>query len=177
MRVEPIKNFFAKTYLLFLMKNEKKNQFTFNGFYKNSESVLIIFPENESVINEALEVLPSFTEKKSDLTLLIKEEIANKIADIKNFNVITYTPKDESYLKLPNFSVKNKLRHKNYNLVVDLNLKPDYFAINCIKTVKSEWKLGFYNKFTEKIFNIQIKNSSIEPKISYKNLLNCLTMF
>lgn len=174
---DQVKNFLAKYYILYRIRQKKHSQSGFKSFYQNSKSVLIVFPVAKINSKEALGILSEVVESKSDVAVLVDAKNAAEIITSKKVNIISYDEKDRNLLNLPNQAFKSKLKVKKYDLVIDLNLVPDYYSLICIKILNAAWRVGFYDIFTGKIFNVQIKKSYPEAKISYKNLLNCLSMF
>lgn len=175
--VDNIKKKLAGIYLLYFKLNKTAKNSSFDGFYKKAESLLIVFPSVKENVNEAAGILEKVAGVKKNITVLVEKKYESEIAQLKNLKILSYTPKDKNFLGLPSALYKNKISVGRYDLVIDFNLNPDYYTMDCINSANSAMRVGFYEVRGSKLFNIQIKNSSAEAKISYKNLLNCLTMF
>jgi|GEM_PF-1989675 len=175
--VDWVIGFFTKIYLLIITGNKDHKNVKFNGFFQNSGSVLIIMPESEEAALEAKSVIEYFLEKELDLTVFVSAGNTITSALEKSISVITYSNKEKNLLRFPGKELIEKLGEKSFDLVLNLNTIPDYYHLSCVKNTNGKWKAGFYCRHADKIFNILVKNNSDEPKISYKNLLNCLTMF
>jgi len=172
-----IKTKLAGVYLLYFTLKKTTGKNTFNNFYKNAGSLLVIFPSAKEYIKEAAVMLKNLAEEKTNITAVIDKRFEQEVAQVKNLSVISYTEKDKNFLGLAARQFKNKLSGKKYDLIIDLNLSADYYSLDCINSANPGVRVGFYESRTAKLFHVQIKNSSKESKISYKNLLNCLTMF
>jgi hypothetical protein len=175
--LDTIKTNLARVFLLYFKLNKTAQKNIFNNFYKNANSLLIVFPSAKENVQEAVSILKKVAEDKKNITTLIDKKYEEEISQVKNLTILSYGDKDKNFLGLPNSLYRSKLTGKKYDLVIDLNLKPDYYSLDCINSANPALRVGFYENQESKLFNIQIKNSSKESKISYKNLLNCLTMF
>ena len=89
----------------------------------------------------------------------------------------SYEIRDISKIKLPTKKLLSKLSEKNFDVVVDLNRKENLFYSYAVSQVKSQLKIGFEKKDSDKFYNFQVSYKGKEPEEAYKYLVNCLQMF
>jgi len=174
---EKIKTVLARLYIFCISLNKKEKRNSFNNFYRESQSVLIVYPGINGKPAGAEEFIRDIAGFPKKITVIAHARHKTVFEGLKNINVVAFNDKDLNFIGLPGKELRGKIAGEKYDLAIDLNTKPEFYSIDCIKTANPKWRVGFYEGKGDKIFNVMIKNSFGESKISYKNLLNCLTMF
>ena len=149
----------------------------FNNFFNNAKSILVIFPENQEHIKEALNVF-SFINTPSRKILIVVSDVNRSRLNLGVANkIISYTMEQKSFLKLPNSSLLNNICETRFDVVIDLNLDENMFTSMISAAADAVYKVGFSDQKLENLFNFQLGRNKIDSNINYKNLVDSLQMF
>ncbi|HKI79707.1 MAG TPA: hypothetical protein VKA26_14295 [Ignavibacteriaceae bacterium] len=170
---EKIANFIVNRKL----KKKDTNHQSFSKIFQRAFNILVIMPENEEDFNQSMEVLKFLDEQGKHITVFSYDFRRSLIDQKYRPATIEYGLIDVSKLKLPSKKLVNKLSDKSFDAVIDLNRGKNLFCSFSGNLVKSSMRVGFKKSNSDKFYNIQINDNEDNPKISYKNLLNCLQMF
>lgn len=175
--LENIKRRFAH-YLLsrkFLKRNEKHLQF--NKIISNSKSFLLLLPEDNNELNNSLDLIKYLLIHKKNITIFINEKNYNPFPAKDKFNFITYGFNDITKLNLPSKNLVNKLKGKNYDIVIDLNRKENTFFSAVANIVESKARISFKKDFSENYYNLLFNNKQDETELAFRSFLEVIRMF
>ncbi|HPN39268.1 MAG TPA: hypothetical protein PL041_12775 [Melioribacteraceae bacterium] len=162
----------------FLHKKLKVNEkLTFNKFFSNSYDLFIIMPENDDNFKQAIKVVEFLKESKKNITLFLIDYQYNLFADNKLYELIYYQKDDKNWFNLPKLSILQKVNEHNYDIAINLSLDDTVFTPLIINKVKSKFRIGFKNSYSDLYYNFIVEPDKINSEISYKNLLNSLKLF
>lgn len=158
----------------------EKNHFSDQSFalaFKNSNSLLVLMPENDTDFQFALAVLNYLHELKKELFILTYDYKVSLLPIQFRGKTLSHGIKELNKIDLPSKKFLSNLLKRNFDAVIDLNRKEQLFYIYVSGVLNSRIRIGFKKNLADKVYNIQIANGETNPKISYENLLSCLKMF
>lgn len=158
-----------------LKKSDFKEQ-SFSSAINNSISFLVLMPEDDQDFRYSLDVLVYLHEKKKEILVLTTDYRVSLLPIYLRRFAIGHAMKDTNKINLPSKELISKLSKRRFDAVIDLNQKEQLFYSYVSGIVNAKLRIGFKKFLADKTFNIQIANDGTNPKISYKNLLNCLRM-
>ena len=163
----------------FIQHKLKKSNFinkSFSSAFKNSNSILVLMPEDDKDFQYAIDILVFLEKLKKDILILTNDYRVSLLPLHFRSKALGYGIKDINKIDLPSKGLFSKLLKKQYNALLDLNRKEQLFYTFVSGIVSAAVSIGFAKGFADRVYNIQIVNSETNPKISYENLLNCLKM-
>ncbi len=164
---------------LFIQHKLKKSNFSnksFSSAFKNSNSILVLMPEDDKDFQYAIDILVFLEKLKKDYSILTFDYRVSLLPVRFRKKAIGHGMKDINKIELPSRRLTSNLTKKKYDVLLDLNRKEQLFYTYISGIVSATVSIGFTKIFADKVYNIQIANSETNPKISYENLLNCLKM-
>ena len=78
---------------------------------------------------------------------------------------------------MPNKNLVNRLRRKEFDVVIDLNRGEDVFYSAITNVVGSKIRVSFEKEYSGEYYNIQIADKKTDPEVVYRSFLNYLKMF
>ena len=162
-----------KLFYLRLSGKIKQSHFQLNtgNPIKNIKSVLIIFPTSEEDFNVAKYCLKSlFSSDTIKYTYLVNNVFYSSVrfnGDIYGFN---YIIKKNKVIMNDNFNTQNVI-DKKFDIIIDLNCNFILDIAMIINKLKSNYKIGFTNKYSDYFYNIQFKYTTLEEYYSKINLM------
>lgn len=150
---------------------------SYTDFAKKSNRFLVILPLTESDYARSLAIVEMLYAKDKSVSLFVKDVKVSQLIGRYKAEYIDYNEKDISKLDLPSKKIIEKIKEKEFDVVIDLNLKNDIFSGIISNLCKSKFRIGFKKDISDKFYNIQIINNATDSAISYRNLLNSLQMF
>jgi len=137
----------------------------------NIQSVLMIFPVEEEDFNVAKYCFKSlFSGSHIRYTYLISNVFYSSIrfkGDMYGFN---YIKKKNKVILNDNFKSENTI-NKEFDVIIDLNSNFMLDIAMIINKLKSNYKIGFKNKYSDFFYNIQFKYSTLEEYYSKIKLM------
>ena len=174
--IERTKKWISLKLLKRQLKRKSVEQSNFNNFIKNSKKFLLILPDDKVNWDFLMPTFDFLLKSEKELSLFFPENQLGSIPLKQKFSSITYNEVDVSRFNLPDKSLTDKLGNHTFDVVIDLNTKENIFYSAVANLVKSDFRIGFIKKDSDLYYNFQIP-SEINNEISYRNLLNSLTMF
>lgn len=172
-----LKNRLAKFIVKRKYVGKNPPQISFNNFITNSVYYFVIMPEDSHDFENCLSILKFFDTNKKNVTVFIPEKNKNLVPGSAKFKFVTYNESDLTKLGIPNHVFVKRLRKKDFDLVIDLNLNDNILASAVTNIVSSNFRVGFVKTDSDKYYNLQFNKEQNNSEISYKNLLNSLGMF
>ena len=163
----------------FVQHKLKKSNFTNKSFsyaFKNSNSILVLMPEEDIDFKYSREILVFLEKLKKEILILTNEYRVSLLPLNFRNKALGHGLKEINKIDLPSKVLLSKLLKKKYDVVLDLNRQEQLFYTYVSAVINAAVSIGFAKSYADKVYNIQIANSEINPKISYENLLNCLKM-
>lgn len=165
--------------LILLKKKLKKKPVelsNFKNFIKNSSKILLILPDDKANWDFLIKIFDFLIKSEKQLSLFLPENQFSSMPVKQKVQSLTYNDNDVSRLNLPRKSLSRKLRYHSFDVIIDLNVEENLFYSAVANLVKSNFRVGFIKSDSDLYYNFQIP-CEINNEISYRNLLNSLTMF
>ena len=159
------------------LRKSKFDEQSFSTALGKSRSFLVLMPENEEDFKYAVDILSFLRELKKEITVLTYDYCVSSLPLPFRGTAIGHGIKDINKINLPSLGMIKKISRKNFDALLDLNIKEQLYYAYVTAIANTGLRIGFKKKLSDKLYNLQISNDETNPKISYKNLLNCLKMF
>jgi hypothetical protein len=157
-------------------RNRKFDNKSFSLAFKNSGSFLVLMPEDDNDFQLAVKVLVYLEKAKKEIFVLTNDYRVSLLPFQFRGTAISHGIKDINKIDLPTRGMISKLFKNKFDALIDLNRKDQLFYIYISGIVNAGVSIGFTKNFADKVYNLQIANIEINPKISYENLLSCLKL-
>jgi hypothetical protein len=160
-------------------KYAKKNHshVEYNKVISDATDILMIMPSNDQDFYHSLDLIKYFQIHKKNVTLFLPEHKYNLIPEKEKYKYISFHEEQLTRLKLPGKSLINRLRFKDFDVVVDLNKDENVLFSAITNIVNSNLRVGFNKTRSESYYNLQATNSEMNPELIYRNFLKFLQMF
>jgi Family of unknown function (DUF6913) len=159
------------------INNQTIDERAYSSLLKNSYSFLVMMPNEEVDFHHSIYVIEYLNKESKHVTIMTRDYRVSLINPKLRPNIIEYEIRDISKIKLPTKKLISKLSEKNFDVVIDLNRKENLFYSYAVSQAKSQLKIGFEKKGSDKFYNFQVSYKGKEPEEAYKYLVNCLQMF
>lgn len=166
--------------LLVNFYSRKKSKFrvqAVSNLLKEISNVLVILPEDEELIQDTKFIITVLDKVFMQKTFLLSSNIYKKLELLETISVLTYDEKNKNFVKLPKKEFLNLLKSKNFDAVIDCNLKDSNFHYWITKSIDAKFKIGLYRKNSTAFNNLVLKLQNFDNTRSiYKNLLYLLKL-
>lgn len=157
--------------------NREKNPLCFNHFFYDSKNFLLLMPPDETDFKVSFD-LPNYLKlNKREVTLLVPVHLAGYVKTVSNYPTMIYSPEDITKLNLPSVSLVNRLKARDFDVVIDLDRKENYFYGAIANIVAAKFRIGFKKEQNDEFYNLLHVSKDNTAAGSYKSLLNSLRMF
>ncbi len=156
---------------------KKTDPICFNKIISNSKDILIILPKEDKDFYHSLIFIKYYLIHKKRITLFLPAHKYNLIPEKEKYRYISFLPPQVTRLFLPDKSLIELLKEKNYDVLLDLNRSDDIFYYAVVSIIDAKLKVGYLKDNSETYYNLIFTNHTYEPEVSYRNLLNLLQMF
>jgi hypothetical protein len=174
--MQMLKQTAARAFIQHKLKKSNFNNKSFSYAFKNSNSILVLMPEDDLDFKYSREILVFLEKLKKEILILTNDYRVSLLPVHFRSKALGHGLMEINKLDLPSKRLLSKLLKKKYDVVLDLNRTEQLFYTYVSCVMSAAVSIGFANSFADKVYNIQIVNSETNPKISYENLLNCLKM-
>jgi hypothetical protein len=175
--IDTVKKKIAELLVNRSIKEMKSDYSSLADFYKKTFNILVLMPEDEAEFHQSFSVLKFLEETKKNAYIFTHDFRVSLIPTKYRPHVVEHTVGETNRLNLATHKLINKLKEKNFQAVIDLNIKDNIFFSHIISSIDVPLRIGFKKNHSDKYYNIQINSEDSKPEISYKNLVNCLHMF
>lgn len=151
--------------------------FSYNNIISNSRDFFVIMPKDDTDFSNGLELIKYLLINNKNVTLFLPEHKYNLIPEKEKFRYISYHEDQKSRLNLPVKTLVQRLKSKEFEVVVDLNRNEDVYFSSISNIVSSRFRIGFNKERSENYYNLQIVNSAGDSELIYRNFVNFLKMF
>ncbi|MFO7447428.1 MAG: hypothetical protein R6W90_13745 [Ignavibacteriaceae bacterium] len=159
------------------LKHNPQAEVSFTNFFSSSFSFFVLMPEDEKDFIRAFEVL-NFLEESRKNILIYTYDYKVSLLPIKfRQKALGHGVADVSKWKLPSKSYQGKLNGLRFDAAIDLNRKDNLYCSFSANLVQARIRIGFSKSGSDKFYNLQVADNEDSAELSYKNLLNCLSMF
>lgn len=166
--------------ILFFFYSKKKKTFEFispKDIIKSSSNVLILLPEENELISEIKFLISIYDKIFKQKTFLISNDIYQNLNLNLELNSITYSKKQKNFIQLPKKEFIKFLQLKNFDTIIDCNLKDSNFHYWLTKSINAKLKIGLYRKNSTLFNNLVMKVKTIESvRNIYENFLYLLKL-
>ncbi len=175
--IETIKEKIAEYIVKKNLAKKSFNDQKFTGFFSRAFSFFVIMPESEDELKFAYDIIDYLDAAKKEITIFTHDFRVSLMPQKYRAKCIDYGVTALNKINLPAKPLVEKITSIRASAVIDLNREPNIFYSYIANLVSSDICIGFKKKDSDKYYNLQVGNSTDDPQISYKNLLNCLEMF
>lgn len=170
-----------KNFALYLLKKKYlkriDNETNKKDFIKNSNSFLVIMPENDEDYRHGYEIAKYLKIHKKKVSLVLPDFKYSLVDKHLNFELITYGLKSRNSLNMPGKALIEKLDNKKFDVVIDLSRMENIFSTGLSLLPETNIRVGLNKEKTNNFFNVRFNLWENNSEISYRNLLNSLSMF
>jgi hypothetical protein len=138
---------------------------------------MCLLPQDDKDFPDAVNVIRYLLDQRKNVTVFLPEYKYNILSVKESVQTIAYNVNDVNKLGLPTKNLRDILNKKTFDIIIDLNRSEDNFLTAVSFSLDSEFRIGFTKRGADLYYNFQVANNEINAEISYKNLLNSLSMF
>lgn len=136
------------------------------------KKVFAILPEDEETARKAIEVVKFFESRHKAITLMYHSRVSQVCAQSGfsaggSVSVIEYFDNDKNKVKLPNRTLREKLKRKEADIVIDFSCADDLFAPLCARMITAKWYAGAAATGSSEYFNLQLSRIDSVPADLY----------
>jgi hypothetical protein len=174
---ENLKKKYAHFYTkrVFLKKNLPA--INYNKILSSSSDYLVIMPVEDNDFYHCLDILKYYLIHKKIITLFLPEYKYSLIPEKEKYKFLSFLPEHLNKFRLPKAILINRLKSKEYDVVIDLNRSSDIFFSTVANIVNSKVRVGFTRDSFENYYSLLISDKSANSENAYQNFLNYLRMF
>jgi hypothetical protein len=116
-------------------------------------------------------------EKGKNVALFSQEHKYNLIPEREKYSFLSYRAEEVTRFFLPGGGLTDRLRGREFDVVIDLNRQEDLFHSAIANIVKTKLRIGFSKEMAERYYNFVVVNSTGDAGSTYKRLKEILEMF
>ena len=144
----------------------------------NVSSVLVCLPPGQRELTMIKQFLPDISRIFGHADIYLLASPGSSVYDIfprKGYRIMTPSSGDISWDGLASKKYLELLKKNNYDLILDLNLKPNYFVQSILLSFPNAVKIGKSNNLGMPYYNIEIKTKYIrDEKNIYKSMIKTI---
>lgn len=166
------------TKIYFQHKRDSITDFT--RAISNARSALVLLPDDQQELQFARSIVLSFQEKfkKKGLTVIFPEHLKDPFREIYHCEIVRVLENDINLFYLPKKRLRRRIRQKDYDVAIDLNLQLHLPSAFLCKESRSKVRIGITKEHADTFYNFQLRaNTASTEKTIYDHLSNCLGMF
>jgi hypothetical protein len=156
---------------------QRTEPFSFNKIISNASDFLIIMPYDETDFYHSLDLIKYILIHRKNITLFLSEHKYTLLPEKEKFKIVSYHDQQKTRLNLPDKSLVNRLRAKEFDIVIDLNKNEDVFFSAVSNLVTAKLRMSFVKDRSEDYYDLQIANSIENSEQIYRQFLGYLQMF
>ncbi len=148
----------------------------FNADIKSSQTALFMMPRLSMEFYLARSVVESLMKYFGRIVLVVADNM-RELATYRS-EVITFSEKDQNFLRLPSANLISRLRGEEIDLAFDLSFSEDIFMSYLCRKSDTKVAVGFSKPNSDQFYDLQIRQpSGGDMKNAYENLKNTIKMF
>ncbi len=167
-------------YTKIYFKHERDAITDFTRAISNARVALVLLPNDQREFQFARSIVPSLQKKfkGNRLTVVVPEQVKDPMRDVYLCEIIRVHEHDLNPLFLPKENLRRRIREKNYDVAVDLNIQLHLPSAFLCKESRSKVRIGIIKQHADTFYNFQLRTDTTgSAKIIYDHLFNCLAMF
>ena len=167
-------------YTKIYFKHERDAITDFTRAISNARVALVLLPNDQREFQFARSIVPSLQKKfkGNHLTVVVPEQVKDPMRDVYLCEIIRVHEHDLNPLFLPKENLRRRIREKNYDVAVDLNIQFHLPSAFLCKESRSKVRIGIIKQHADTFYNFQLRTDTTgSAKIIYDHLFNCLAMF
>lgn len=149
----------------------------FNNVISRAQDFFIIMPDSDTDFYLSMDLLKYLLIHRKSVTLFLPEHKYSLIPEKDKYKYIPFNQLQKTKLFLPNQVLKDKLKTKTFDVVIDLNRQESVFFSAVVNIVQSKLRIGFDKANSSPYYNFQFAETQNNPEVTFRNLLNFLQMF
>jgi len=149
----------------------------FNNIISQAKDFFIIMPDSDAEFSYSMDLLKYLLIHRKSVTLFLPEHKYSLIPEKDKYKFIPFSPLEKTKLFLPNQALKDRLKTKTFDAVIDLNRQESVFFSAVVNIVQSKLRIGFDKANSSPYYNFQFAETQNNPEVTFRNLLNFLQMF
>lgn len=158
--------------------NRNNEAIYFNNILSTSNNFFVILPSEDNDKNNSLDLIKYLLIHKKNVTIFSNQQLFNKFVSNKDkIDFITFSTNNITKLNLPSKDLINKLKIKNFDVVIDLNRKENTFFSAIANVVKSKVRISFQKDLSDPYYNFLFQNKNGDSELAYRNFLEVIRMF
>lgn len=159
---------------------KRREQHNFKGMFSNARSALFILPKEDGQSTVVLEVLRKVQQQfqGNALTIVTHGPSGTLSGKLNQCTIIPVRDEEINIFFLPKKNIIKRLRERQYDVIVDLNLNVTPLAAFICAAIDAPLKAGFVSLRSDAVYNFQLQAvAEREPALRFEGLLNTLSMF
>jgi hypothetical protein len=173
-----IKDFGARFRLRFRLKNHQSHSINIPGDLNNRKNIVICLPPDQRELTMIRQLLPAITALFSTSEIYLLASPGSQVYAIfprKGYRILTPSQDQLTWSGLAKKSYIKNLHQTDFDLILDLNLVPNYFIQSILLSFPKAIRIGGCNKLGMPYYNLEIKSKYIrDEKNIYRSIIDML---
>lgn len=164
----------------FLFRNSRETVISFTEAISGARQALLIMPFNHREFLPTIRVIETIKKmiREEHITVITDELGMEAVRMLPRSQFIRVVQTDLNAVYLPHASIIHRVREKQYDLAVDLNLDLVLPSAYICRASDARVRVGFVRKQAEGFYNLQVKpDLTLGKQLIYDRLAQCLQMF
>jgi ADP-heptose:LPS heptosyltransferase len=164
----------------FHFRRSQEESLSFLNALSSASKILLLMPLDGSPLYPVAPVITMLrTRKREDqITVVIASHSTDAFAALEQSPIIRILPEEIGFFFLPRRSVLSRIRQKQYDLVIDLNLDFLLPSGYICRESNARIRVGFAHAHADLFYNLQIQTSRGQSRSQrYERFAHCLEMF
>jgi ADP-heptose:LPS heptosyltransferase len=164
----------------FHFRRSREESLSFVDALSSASQILLVMPLDGSPLYPVAPVITMLrTHKREDqITVVIGAHSTDAFAALEQSPIIRILPEEIGFFFLPRKNVLSRIRQKQYDLVIDLNLDFLLPSGYICRESNARIRAGFAHAHADLFYNFQIQTSRGESRSQrYEQFAHCLEMF
>ena len=136
---------------------------------KPIKNILIFFPVKEDSFRVALYAFRRFKKKKNVNYYYVINNIYKHHFNLSGYVFNCYNNKEK--IKIDETFYEDRIINKSFDMIIDLNNEFNYDICYLISSIKSYYKIGFKNNYSDYFYNVQLKSDVLEDSYNKIHLM------
>lgn len=149
----------------------------FTGKVSSAQKFLVLLPDNSEDTLSAVDIPTYYKINKKEVTILGYKNVIPIALETHSFDSISFSEEELTKFGLPNKELVDKIKSKEFDVVIDLNRRENFIFSVLSNIPKSAVKIGYKKEKSDVFYNFQVANNQNNAEISYRNFLNSIQMF
>jgi ADP-heptose:LPS heptosyltransferase len=164
----------------FHFRSARAKVISFSQSIPSSDTLFVVMPFRSAVEQEELNLLTLFRSwfNEKNITVVTRDQKERIEQVLPRARVISLAPEELTPFFLPRRAVLERVRERQYDLAVDMNL--DFMLPSAYICMESgaRVRVGFSGPNADTFYNLQVRlDPSSHEGHAYKRLVNCLRIF